>query len=169
MNKFRSISFPTILHESLRDYFSINKAGKLSFLYKFLICILWPLKLAWDNFETYRQKIYLISICGWKLGQLTNVLNYLYDSSNNSIYITQSVIEMVFDPTFTGTTINFDPTFAGITTVFEATFSDSASIIPVIIHIPSSLFNDAGKKSDLVATIEKIRILGLKYEIQEII
>lgn len=166
MNKFHSIDFPQILHESLRDYFTINKAGNLSFLYRFLLCVIWPFKLVWDTFETYRAKIWLISQTKWQLGQLTNVLNYLYDSINNSIYITQSVIDFIFAPVFAETTTIFAPVFAETTDFFAPTFSDILAFHPVIIHIPASLLADTSSYSDMVATIEKIRILGLSYSIE---
>jgi hypothetical protein len=166
MSLFKSIYQPALLHESLRDYFSVNKKGIVSILYKFLLCCLMPLQTAWDDFELYRQKIWLISICKWQLGQLTNVLNYLYDPIDNSIYLTQSTVVNVYVPVFAETTAVFPTVFAETTDVFCPTISDVPMIHPMTINIPASLAADAVKYADLIATVEKIKITGLKYEIK---
>ena len=167
--QFKNVYYPSLLHENLRDYSSVNKAGQLSYLYKFLLCVLMPLQNAFDSYDIYRKKMFLISICKWQIGQLTNVLNYLYDSINNSIYITQSSIDKVFVPVFAETTHVFATVFAETTTVFAPTFSDIAKIHPMKIMVPSYTFTNTSQLSDLVASCEMIRPLGLKYEIDEIV
>ena len=166
MSLFKRIYYPTMLHESLRDYYCINKNGQLSFLYKFLLCVLMPLQTEWDKFELYRQKIYLISICKWQLGQLTNVLNALYDSTLNRIFLSQSTIQDVFDPVITGNAINFDPVFAESTSIFEPVILDEPRMYPMVIHIPAAIMADSINYADLISTVEKIRPLGLDYNIE---
>jgi hypothetical protein len=127
-----------------------------------------PIQTSWDAFEVYRAKIWLISQCKWVIGQLTNVLNYLYDSTNNSIYISQSSIDKVFVPEFTETTLVFAKVFAETTVVFAPTFDDIAKVHPMKINVPASIYTNSAVLADLVATVEKIRPLGLKYTIEEI-
>jgi hypothetical protein len=166
MSQFKNIYYPDLLHDSLRDYFSVNKAGSLSYLYKILLCILWPLQATWDSYDTYRRKTWLISQCKWQMGQLTNVLNYLYDSTNNSIYITQSVLDSVFVPVIAESSSVYATVIAETTTVFVHPITDATRGLPVIIHIPASLYADSTKAADLISTLEKIRPFCLSYTIQ---
>ena len=166
MSKFRNIDYSKMLYEALRSYFSVNKAGELSYLYKLLTCIIWPLKLQWDSFETYRKKMWLISQCKWALGQLTNLLNYLYDPINNSIFLLQSSITLIFAPVIAETSSTFAPVIAETTTVFVPLIKDLPASVPMTVNIPASIEADTATYNDLVATIEKIRPLGLKYTIQ---
>ena len=166
--QFKKIYYPKFLKESLRDYLCVNRAGQLSYLYKFLLCVLMPLQTQWEDFETYRAKIWLISQCKWSIGQLTNVLNYLYDPLNNSIYISQSTIDVVFVPVFAETTKVFATVYAETTSIFAPTFDDLPKLHPAIINVPSSVYSDASIMSDLTATLVMIRPLGLKSQIEEI-
>ena len=165
MSQFKNIYYPDLLHDSLRDYFSVNKAGNLSYLYRFILCVLWPLQTAWDSFNAYRLKTWLISQCKWQIGQLTNVLNYLYDSVSNSIYITQVSLSSDFVPVIAETTTVFAPVIAETTTVFVIPILDT-STLPVVINIPSSLGSDTVKYQDMISTLNKIKPLGITYTTQ---
>lgn len=166
MSLFKKIYYPSLLHDSLRDYFSVNKSGKLSFIYKFLLCVLLPLQSAWDIFEAYRTKIWLISVCKWQLGQLQNVLNYLYDPYSKRIFLTQSTVINVYVPVFAEDTSAFPVVFAEVTNIFCPTSGDVPLIHPMAINIPALIEADAVKYADMIATIEKIKLAGLSYTVQ---
>jgi hypothetical protein len=153
-------------YETLRNYFSVNKAGRLSILYKFLLACLWPLQQQWNTFELWRQKIWLISQCKWQIGQLTNVLNTLYDPISKRIFTTQAEAGYIFAPTIDYESDLFAPTIAVESTEFAPTILDSTLLRETIINIPSIISGDDSVYSDFIATIEKIRILGLLYTIQ---
>lgn len=153
-------------YESLRDYFAVNKAGKLSVLYKLLLSTLWPLQTAWNNFEAYRKKTWLISQCKWQIGQLTNLLNYLYDNTN-SILVVQSAVNQVYDPTINYAATSWDKVIGDSNTplVSEPVISDNIQMVNVIIHLPSTLVANQSNYYDCISTIEKIRLLGINYNI----
>ena len=165
MSIFRTIDFSVMPHETIRDYFFINKSGKLSFIAKFLYCVIWPLKTSWDSFELYRQKIWLISQCGWILGQLQNVLNLIYEPINHNITVSQSVVPLIYAPVFAETTTIFAKVFGETTVEFSPPFTDSSNMYPCTINIPSSLHLVAVTYNDLISTIEKIRPAGIIYNI----
>jgi hypothetical protein len=127
-----------------------------------------PLQEKWDVFEIYRKKIWIISQCRWILGQLANVLNYLYDSTYNRIFLTQSNVTNIFVPVFAEVTAVFAPEIGETTTVFCPTSGDLPKLHPMIINVPAVIYTDSVMLSDLVSTVEKIRPCGLRYTIDEI-
>lgn len=160
MKQFRDIDYGRLLYETLRAYYAVNSEGEISILYKFLAAIVATLQEPFDKYQEYRSKEFLIASCKWQMGQLTNVLNYLYDNSQNRIFITQSVLTVVVDPMFQYPPSNFDVTFSETPTIYERSFNDKTSSSLVTINIPSGT-----NESDLVATIEQIRIQGIPYKI----
>jgi hypothetical protein len=54
--------------------------------------------------------------------------------------------------------VNFDVEFGETTSVFEREFGDRVAASLVTINIPSSV-----NESDLVATVEQIRMQGIPY------
>ena len=163
MSVFRKIDFSQLLKESLRNFFTVNKAGKLSIMYRFCLAVIYPLQLAWNDFEAYRQKTWLISQCKWQLGQLSNVLNMLYDPINKSIYLTQAEAGAIFAPTIDYNSSIFAPVISDSSAIFAPTIDNISNIKETVINIPNTITGD--QRSDLIATIEKIRLLGLKYSI----
>ena len=167
MSNFHSIDYSKMIYSGLRDYFAVNKKGKLSFMYIFLMCVCYPLQQIWNNFEVYRKKTWLISQTKWQVGQLTNLLNYLYDPTN-SISIDQAASNQVY-----ATNINYDPiiwasviTDSGHDPVYLPLIGDNPQLSGVIIHIPAALNNNVSLFYDFLATLEKIRPLGIFYTIQ---
>lgn len=161
MAKFRNIHFGKLLYETLRGYFSVNTSGNISILYKFLLAIVQVLQNPFDAYVVYRTKESIISNCKWQIGQLTNVLNYLYDPSLSRIFITQSVIVAIADPTFSYPPIHFDKTFADSPpSIFERTFGDRVATTLVTINVPAGT-----NISDLTATVEQIKLQGINYQI----
>ena len=125
-----------------------------------------PLQTEWDLFETYRQKIYLISICKWQMGQLQNLLNYFYDPISKRIYLTQATLFEVYDPVIAETTSNFDSVMTESTDINEPVITDVMGSFPMIIHIPVAIHDDTTILNDLIATVEKIKLAGLGYTIE---
>ena len=78
--KFKNINISKILYELLRSDLSINLSQKLSIFYKYLLACLYPLQISFDNFFVWRKKEFIISNCHWENGNLTNVLNLLFDN-----------------------------------------------------------------------------------------
>ena len=174
---FRTIDYSKMALESLRDYFAVNKAGRLSYMYKFLLACIWPLQLQWNNFETYRQKAWLISQCAWSMGQLTALLNYLYDNVNFvantwTISITQALTNQIYAPTFAIESTIYAPDFNehSPSTTQEPRFNDHFYLSNVVINIPLAIYGDGSNAvaQDFIATLEKIRPAGVKYVINTI-
>lgn len=160
MSQFRIIDYPKMLYEALRNYFSVNVAGNVSHLYKYCSALLQPLKAPFDLYNVQRTKNALIASCKWQIGQLTNVLNYLYDTLLSRIFITQSVVTVISDPQFEYPAIHFDGQFDEPVLIYEREFFDRVSISNVIINVPSGV-----NIPDLTATIEQIRLQGIPYTI----
>lgn len=159
-NNFKNIDYSRQLFESLRSYYSVNSAGAISILYKILICFLQPLQPAFDAYDLFRAKEALIAQCEWQIGQLTNVLNFLYDTLLSRIFITQSEVSVISDPKFEYDAIHWDQSFNDPDTVFERPFNDRASTSLVTINVPQGV-----DFADLTATIEQIRLKGFAYKI----
>lgn len=161
MPNFKKIEYGRLLYETLRAYYSVNSSGDISILFKYLLACIQPLQAPFDGYDTYRTKEAIIANCKWQIGQLTNVLNYLYDNIQNRIFITQSTISRITDPTFAYAPYNFDETFSDSPpAIFERTFSDRFTITKVTINVPVGT-----NISDLTATIEQIKLIGIDYQI----
>jgi hypothetical protein len=163
MAEFRNIDYGRMVYETLRNYYSVNYDGDISFVFKFVAACIAPLINPFSDYDTYRQKESLIANCKWVIGQLTNVLNYLYDSELNRIYITQSTVSNVNDPQFEYPPVNFDKVFEEVPTIYERLFNDQANVSIVTINIPSSV-----NQAELIATIEQIKVKGIPYQINVI-
>ena len=159
---FRNIDYGKMLFETLRNYFSVNSAGNMSILYTYLAAFVAVFEAPFAAYVTFRIKEALIANCKWQIGQLTNVLNMLYDATYKRIYVTQSVISFLSDPMFQYAATNFDSDFATAPEQFEREFTDRLSETVVTINVPTSVYS-----SDLVATVQQIRINGIPYLIQQ--
>lgn len=163
MSRFRTIDYGKMLYETLRAYFSVNAQGEMSLLYKFCAAIVAPIQKPFDNYNTYRINAALIASCKWQIGQLTNVLNYLYDNTLSRIFIGQSVVSTVSDPTFVYPPVNYDDVFANAYLINEREFGDSLNISTVSINIPVTVA--ASSLSQITATLQLIRLEGIQYVI----
>ena len=157
---FRNIDYGKSLYEALRNYFSVNTSNQLSILYQYCACFLQPLVDPFANYVAFRTTEALIAGCAWQIGQLTNVLNYLYDTVLQRIFITQSVITIVSDPEFPYPAINFDGLFTETVQVWEREFFDPVAISVVTINVPVGT-----DIPGITAVINQIRIQGIPYEI----
>ena len=165
MAKFKLISYGKMLYETLRNYYSVNSNGQMSILYRYLIAILAPLQNPFDTFNIARIKSRLIAQCKWQIGQLTNVLNFLYDATLSRIYITQSTSDPVSATTFAYPAILQAFVFNEISTASlntqARTFADQATKSDVIVHVPNTV-----NIPDLTATLEQIKLQGIDYQIE---
>ena len=165
MAKFKIILYGRMLYETLRNYYSVNSKGQISILYKYLIAIISPMQAPFDTFDIARIKSRLIAQCKWQIGQLTNVLNFLYDVTLSRIYITQSVADPVSATTFAYPAILQAFVFNEISTASlntqARTFFDLASKSDVIVHVP-----DTVNIPDITATLEQIKLQGIAYQIE---
>lgn len=169
-----------MLFETLRSFFSVNKIiknvggvqiqGFLTVLYKFCLCCLYPLQTAFIDFDLFRRKKQLISYCAWIHGQLTNVLNILYDASLKRIYITADGINNLFCPTFfdefgaTKESTIFAPLFAdGESAIFAPTLQANTVNRFVTVHVPASLYSDTAILEDFDSTINQIKPETINY------
>lgn len=157
----KNINYQKLLFEGLRFYFSVNKAGQPSILYRYLSAFVSLFQAPFNSFDTFRKKEYLIANCKWQIGQLTNLLNYFYDNIQNRIYITQSTSFTVSDSTFNYNQLNNDSDFNSIALMQERAFNDSSFQTIVNINVPIGVNLD-----DLTATIEQIKFKGIPYQIQ---
>lgn len=168
-----------MLFETMRNYFSLNSpiTGTLSILYKHCLCCLWPLQVQFDSFETWRQRKKLIAGCAWIHGQLTNVLNMLFDATLNRIYITTEGTSVLYAPTFFDeygadkqSTV-FAPTLFDLlvedqqSTVFAPTLQANTINRNVVIHAPSDVYNDSAQLAELDSTINQIKPETINYSI----
>lgn len=162
VSNFRTINFPAMLRETLTDVFSLSKAGQATWGYKFCAAVLAVFLNPLADFETFRQKENLIANCKWQVGQLTYVLNYLYDRVQKRIYITQSISTPVFFWQFP-----YDPsplmlgTFDEDPLAFLQTFGSNVASSVVTIHVPV-----AADVVDLTASVSQIAMDGIPYEIE---
>ena len=96
--QFKSINIGYLLFDKLRNYFSVNKLGNLSILYRYLLSCAYPLQSIFDDFDIFRIRQKYIINCTWTVGQLQNVLNNLLDSEQKRIVIENSNTARVIIP-----------------------------------------------------------------------
>jgi len=177
MKLFKDINYGLMLFDALRNYFSVNSSGNLSILYRYLLSCLYPLQDQFDNFGLWRVEKKLIAGCAYQIGQFTNLLNYLYDSALNRIYIDQASNYILYAPTFDDGLLEADMTFAptfdgGIVNAdmtYATTFDDFFFFFTIVtIWIPATYYADAQILSQITATVEQIKIDGLDYQIKQI-
>ncbi len=148
-----------MLYETLRAYFSVDIYGKLNNLYKYCACLIQPLQAPWEAYEIQRVQDGLIANTKWQMSQVTNVLNYLFDPVNNSIYIDQITI---FVPSATGFAYPAIQQAGGFgeLAIQVRGFYDRSAQSPVIIHVP-----DYVNIGEITAIINQIIIQGIVVEI----
>jgi hypothetical protein len=166
---YKTINIGKILYESIRNSFAINKAGELSIFYKFCLACVYPLQTAFDSFETWRQRQLIIANCNYTIGQLKNVLNYLFDNTNfvapdwGRITITQSEFSYIYAPTIDDESTTFAPPITDESTTDAPTIESDPNQRNVMFNIPSDL---SASLADIIATIDQIKIDGLTYSYQ---
>lgn len=158
--RFRHLDIPVLLYECLRAYYSVNSSGKVNWLYKYCACLIQPIIAPLQQYETERIINGLIANSKFQIGQLTNVLNYLYDTTLNRIFITQGFFEQTVARNFNEPPILFGRNFNETPIAFARNFSDGAKLINAVIHVPAS-----SNLSELTATVAQMALDGLNYRI----
>ena len=161
MPLFKRLNYGKLIYESLRAYFAVNTGGNLSFLYKYCVCIIFPLQAAFDDYAAKRAINEIIAQCKWQIGQLTNVLNYLYDQTLNRIFISQAVTSTLSASKFPYAIQLQVRGFGDPAQAQGRKFFDSLNTSKVIINVP--LGTDI---ASITAVIEQIKISGIPYVIQ---
>lgn len=149
-----------MLYETLTGFFSINAQNNVSWMYKFCAACLAGMQPYMNTFFTFRTKEILIANCKWQIGQLKNVLNYLYDPNQKRITITQSAITPEFFWMFAYPPSMFVSDFGSVPMVFLETFGSPVAQSDVTITVPNSV-----DLADLEATVAQIAIEGINYQI----
>lgn len=148
-----------MLRETLTTALSLNKAIAPTWMYKFCAGCLSVLIQPFTLFDTFRKKEWLIAQCKWQVGQLTNVLNALYDPALNRIYITQSVPTPQFLTQFAYPPEGYASDFGSAPMMFLEPFGGVLETT-VTINVPAT-----ADIVDLTATVAQIAIDGPPYKI----
>jgi len=159
----RSVDYGKMLYESLRNYYSVNKAGNLTYLYLFCAACVATMQDPFNTYYTARVTNILVAQCAWQVGQLTNVLNYLFDPVSKRIYIGQSVSLAPVAPEFGSVTPLNIPEFGGVSTPAFREFGDHAYMTGLIFYVPTALAADVPA---ITAIIAQIALTGISYTIQ---
>lgn len=159
-NRFRSLDIGKLLYETLRAYYSVNSSGKVNWLYKYCACLLQPLVAPLADYESKRRVDGLIANSKFQIGQLVNVLNFLYDPIQNRIFITQGFYNQTVDRNFNETPILFARNFNEDAISFSRNFDDPISFTLAVIHVPSD-----ADLSQIIATVAQMAIEGIQYTI----
>lgn len=157
---FRTLSYGALLYESLRNYYSVNRFGVLNTLFKFCAACIAPLQGPFDDYDAERQLAWLVAQCAWETGQLTNVLNFIYDPVDMGIFITQSASLQVSLPEFSYTSTVAVPEFGFTTTISVQEFNQPSPHTVLTFNVPTAL---AGQLSAITATIAQVALAGIDY------
>jgi hypothetical protein len=158
--RFRHLDVGKCLYETLRAYYSVNSAGKVNWLYKYCACLLQPLVGPLQQYEAERVINGLIANSKFQVGQLTNVLNYLYDNVLNRIFITQAGNGQTVARNFNEQPILFARNFGELPIAFARNFNEPQFFVNAVIHVPYS-----ANLSQLTATVAQMALEGLSYTI----
>lgn len=160
LTNFKNINFTALLYETLTGFLSLNKAQMPTWFYKYCAACLVLFQQPFLDFDTFRNKEWLIANCKWQIGQLTNVLNYLYDPTLNRINITQSVATPEFLMQFPYPPEQFLGQFGDAPLQFWQAGGSGPATTAVSINVPGD-----ADIVDLTATVAQISIEGPKYTI----
>jgi hypothetical protein len=167
--RFKDIQYHEMLLQTLGSYFSLNSSGKLSILYKSLYACLKPLQGWFNSFSTWRDTEQIIADCRWEIGQLTNVLNYIFDATQKRIFISQRQYALVFAPTINYESEDYVPSLNYESEFYVPNINDIYTVnSQVVINLPTELYADSFKQSEIISVIEQIKIDGIYYVIEEI-
>ena len=170
MSQFHNIDYAKLNFELVRNDLAVNKDEVISDFFKFLLCCTYPFQSRMADYYLWLVKQYKIAICDWTFGNVTNLLNMLFDSVDKRIYLNQVRLANTFDVTFSYPATSYDNTFADTIEIIEPTFSTLANVNAIVtVWLPSVLFNDGFAKQEIINTVEQIKLYGIDYQINEII
>lgn len=158
----RNIDYGKMLYEALRNYYSVNSSGQVSILFKYCAACVAVMQDPFDTYNTNRQTAWLVAQCAWEIGQLTNVLNFLYDPTLKRIYIDQSVSMTPAAPGFAYVTPVNAPGFAYVSGVGLRGFYNAPFTSALTFWVPAALTSIL---SQIAATIAQVAIEGITYQI----
>ena len=173
MASFKNITYSKLSYECMRAYHSVNAAGQLSELFKFMLCCVYPLQDQFNQFDLWRRRELLIASCKWQVAQLANVLNMIYipngvsphgiykpngdinpGSTIPNIYIVQISSGYTFAPNIEDSN----------STTFAPNIDDNPTAVGVVkIYVPTAIYSVSGDQ--IVSDIEQIKLSGISYEI----
>jgi hypothetical protein len=161
MTQFRNIQYSRMLIDTLSSDLSFNSDGSLTWFYKYCACCLQPLVAPFAAFVTFRNTEALIAQCAYQIGQLTNVLNYLFDPVNNTITISRAVSNQpAIDDWAYPAKSQLTAGWTDPAKLQTRGFTDAVNTTGTLITIPPYV-----DQSALVAVVEQIRLEGLTYSI----
>lgn len=170
MSNFLNFDIAAINTELVRNYLIFNKKGKITSFYTFLLCCLRPVQQYFDNFVIFRNKKFDIANCDWTFGNVTNLLNSFFDSTQKRIYLTQSRATFIFAPDISFESDVFVPDINSESNVFAPDINFKFGVLAlVIVWLPSNLYNNAITKAEIINTIEQIKLYNIDYQINEIL
>ena len=158
----RYINYGNMLYETLRNYYSVNNAGEMTWLYKFCAACIGTMQAPFNTYFYARQQNCFIVQGTWQMGQLTQILNYLYDPLFYRIYITQSKSLAPGLPVFGYVTGVHSPEFGGDSPDAFRAFGDAPDYSILTIHVPADL---GLLLSYLTATVAQMALAGIQYQI----
>lgn len=162
MPLFKNINYGRLIYEALRNYFAVNAFGDLTIMYKFCAACLFVLQARFNAYDINRRIAEIVANCKWQIGQLTNVLNFLYDPTLKRIFISQATILTVSAVEFEYAAILQAQEFEVAAMVQMREFGDRSGGTSVTINVPIGTDIPA-----ITATIEQIKISGIDYTINE--
>jgi hypothetical protein len=175
MSLLKNIDYSKMLYSTMGRYFSINAMGLLSVLYKYCLCIVYPLQLSFNAFDTWRRYYQLLAYNNWKMGQLQNTLNYLYDSSLNRIVINQQLnITSVYVRNSNELPSYIPKVFARnsneLPTSVNKVFirNRNAAIVNAFVTINVPFDNTNPYWQDIINTCNIIKLAGINYTLKTI-
>lgn len=173
MSLLKKIDYAKMLYSTMGRYFSINAKGLLSVLYSYCLCIIWPMQLSFNSFDTWRRTYQLLAYNNWKVGQLQNTLNYLYDSSLNRITVNQQLnISPVYVRNSNGTPNYITKTFARNSNELPNTINKlfarnrNATIVNALVTISVPFNNTDPNWDSVINTCNIIKLAGINFQIK---
>lgn len=169
---FRKIDIVTYTFRVLRANFSIRNTIEenketvysLNNLYKFCVCCIYDLQYIFNRYDAYRKKYYMIASCYPIVGQIENVLNYLYDPEQKRIIIdnTSSSYMSYFYPTNVLGRRYLYPKDSNKPLYLNHKRQRENN--PIVV-IPKDISQNAGLYSELIATLNALIMYGVEYKI----
>jgi hypothetical protein len=177
MSQFKIIEYGKLLYETLRSNLSVTKVytddtgthgGLLSIIYRYCLSMVIYLQSYLDSFHIWRGNKWLISQCKFEIGQLTNMLRYMFDPTNN-LYISQTLVANVFVPSivYYESSVLVPSLITSESSVLAPSITSQYTIRSLItFHVPLdySIIGSV-KYNELVSVIEQVKFSGINYNI----
>lgn len=162
MIKFKTIRYQRMLIDTLGPDWSFDINGNLTWYYKYCLACLQPLVQPFTDFDTFRQKQWLIGQCNYIIGQLTHLLNHFFDPTLKRITISRSTTNQpsIDDWAYPAKT-QLSGGWQDPAKAQARSFTDKPASTISIISVPVGV--DVGQ---VTAIVEELVLAGLKYQIK---